>query len=77
MVMAMGLAACRTHYEVAKVERSRILVDSRYDAHSDTEATLFLQHYSHIVKKYSGGSVSVSGEICYKLVGEGKGTADL
>jgi len=62
MVMAMGLAACRTHYEVAKVERSRILVDSRYDAHSDTEATLFLQHYSHIVDSIMGPKVGRSAK---------------
>ena len=30
--IAVGLTACRSHYEVTQVERSRILIDSRYDA---------------------------------------------
>ena len=41
----VGLGSCRSHYEVTQVQRSRILVDSRYDvAHS--EATQWLAPYA-------------------------------
>ncbi len=62
IMMAVGLTACRTHYQVASVERSTILVDSRYDAHPDAEATQFLQHYKHIVDSIMGPKVGRSAK---------------
>lgn len=41
--------SCVSHYEVASVERSRILIDSRYDAVGDAEATAFLAPYKQKV----------------------------
>ena len=43
------LASCKSHYEVASVQRSRILVDARYDAQPDAQAAEFLKPYKHIV----------------------------
>ncbi len=62
IMMAVGLTACRSHYEVASVERSRILVDSRYDARPDVEAAEFLQHYTHIVDSIMGPKVGRSAK---------------
>ena len=44
------LASCKSHYEVASVQRSRILVDARYDAQPDAQAAEFLKPYKHIVE---------------------------
>lgn len=46
MVMAVG---CRTHYEVTRVERERILIDSRFDGRQDTVAAALLQSYQQQV----------------------------
>ena len=37
--MLMTMTACRHHYEVVSVERTRILIDSRWDAADNTELT--------------------------------------
>ena len=47
--IAVGLTACRSHYEVTQVERSRILIDSRYDAVVDADARAFLMSYKNKV----------------------------
>lgn len=44
-VAALLLTACASHYGVTGVERSRILVDSRYDAARDAGATAFIAPY--------------------------------
>lgn len=41
--------SCASHYQLKSVERSRILVDSRYDANPDVVATAFLAPYKHDV----------------------------
>jgi 2',3'-cyclic-nucleotide 2'-phosphodiesterase (5'-nucleotidase family) len=42
-------SACKSHYKLAGISRSRILVDSRYDAAPDARATAFLQPYKRQV----------------------------
>lgn len=42
-------ASCASHYEVTGVQRSRILIDQRYDAVGDAEATAFLAPYKQKV----------------------------
>ena len=49
MMPMLTLVSCRTHYEVAGFQRSRILVDNRYDAVSDTHVAEFLKPYKHMV----------------------------
>ena len=49
MMPMLTLVSCRTHYEVAGFQRSRILVDNRYDAVSDTHVVEFLKPYKHMV----------------------------
>jgi len=49
------LTACRHHYQVASVERSRILIDSRWDQQPpDAEVTQFLAPYKHDVDSILG-----------------------
>lgn len=50
LLAALLLAsACKSHYKLAGISRSRILVDSRYDAAPDARATAFLQPYKRQV----------------------------
>ena len=53
-------SACRQHYEVASIQRSRILVDSRYDANPDAAAAEFLKPYKHAVDSVMGPVVGRS-----------------
>lgn len=50
----MTMTACRHHYEVASVERTRILIDSRWDAQPDQQALQFLAPYKHDVDSVLG-----------------------
>lgn len=62
IMMTVGLTACRTHYQVASVKRSTILVDSRYDAHPDAEAATFLQYYTQVIDSIMGPKVGRSAK---------------
>lgn len=42
-------ASCHTPYHLTNIDRSRLLVDSRYDAHPDTSAAAFIKPYEHTV----------------------------
>lgn len=42
-------ASCHTPYHLTSIERSRILIDSRYDAHPDAAAAAFIKPYEHTV----------------------------
>jgi len=46
-------SACKSHYQVASVERSRILVDSRYDA-QDAQISQFITPYKQKVDSVLG-----------------------
>ena len=50
----LALTSCKHHYEVASMQRSRILVDSRYDAQPDEKAAEFLKPYKHQVDSVMG-----------------------
>lgn len=49
MTLAMVLNSCHTPYHLSGIERSRILVDSRYDAQPDARATAFMAPYKQQV----------------------------
>lgn len=53
-------SACRSHYEVAGIQRSRIVIDSRYDAQPDAQAAEFLKPYKHVVDSIMGPVVGES-----------------
>ena len=54
LLTALLTTACTTHYQVASVERSVILIDSRYDQRPDAEAAAFLAPYKHQVDSING-----------------------
>lgn len=62
LVAAMIIISCKTSYQVASIERSRILVDARYDSHQDEEAVAFLAPYQHIVDSIMGPVVGYSAK---------------
>ena len=49
VVVGMMITSCRSHYVMSGIERSRILVDSRYDALNDGQADAFMAPYKHVV----------------------------
>ena len=53
-------SACRSHYEVAGIQRSRIIIDSRYDKQLDAQAMEFLKPYKHVVDSVMGPVVGES-----------------
>ena len=56
------LTSCKHHYELAGIQRSRILVDSRYDAQPDQKAAEFLKPYKHMVDSVMGPMVGYSAK---------------
>lgn len=48
------LSACSSHYRLADIQRTCIVVDSRYDAHPDAAATAFLAPYKQQVDSVMG-----------------------
>ena len=61
--MLMG-TSCASHYELASVKRTRILVDSRYDAAPDAVAAKFMEPYKHQVDSVMG---PVVGEVDHDM----------
>ena len=63
LLAALLLAsACQTHYEVASIQRTRILIDSRYDRQPDQKAADFLKPYKHVVDSVMGPVVGRSAK---------------
>jgi len=54
--------ACTSHYELANVSKTRIVVDSRYDQHPSAEAVAFLTPYKHQVDSVMGPVVGTSAQ---------------
>jgi 2',3'-cyclic-nucleotide 2'-phosphodiesterase (5'-nucleotidase family) len=54
------LASCKQHYEVASMQRSRIVVDARYDAQPDQKVADLLKPYKHQVDSVMGPVVGRS-----------------
>ena len=60
LAAALLTGSCKTHYRVASIERSRILVDARYDDRPDAQAAEFLKPYKHTVDSVMGPVVGRS-----------------
>jgi len=58
--MLLLTSSCKSHYRVVSVERTRIVVDSRYDKQPDAQVTAFLQPYKHHVDSLMGPVVGRS-----------------
>ena len=55
------LGSCASHYQVAGIERTRQLIDSRYDAPANEQAAELMRPYKHVVDSMMGpvvGSVA-------------------
>ena len=52
--LLLAVSSCRSHYVLKGIERSRILIDQRYDASPDAEAMAFLAPYKHVVDSMMG-----------------------
>lgn len=50
----MAITSCTKHYELASIERTRILVDSRYDSQIDAKMVDFLAPYKQKVDSVMG-----------------------
>lgn len=62
VVTTMIIMSCKTSYQVASIERSRILVDARYDHHQDEKAVAFLASYNRIVDSIMSPVVGYSAK---------------
>lgn len=49
IVLSLTAVSCRSHYELNSVERTRILVDKRYDAQPDADAAAFIAPFKQKV----------------------------
>ena len=58
--VALTMGGCKSHYEVAGIQRSRILVDNRYDVNPDQRAVEFLKPYKQVVDSVMGPIVGRS-----------------
>ncbi len=56
----MAFASCTTHYQLTTIDRSRILIDQRYDVRQDAKAVAFLAPYRHQVDSIMGPVVAHS-----------------
>ena len=45
LTAVLALTGCASHYELAGIQRTRVLVDSRYDATPDAEAAKFMEPF--------------------------------
>ena len=57
-VMAM-VSACRSHYQLVGVERTRIIVDSRYDQNPDQKAAEYLAPFKRVNDSIMGPVMGV------------------
>jgi 2',3'-cyclic-nucleotide 2'-phosphodiesterase (5'-nucleotidase family) len=63
-LLLMGAASCTSHYELVAVDRSRIVIDKRFDAHPDAEAAAFLEPYKAKVDEVMA---PVVGEVAHDM----------
>ncbi len=62
LTAVMLTSACQTHYEMASIQRTRIVVDNRYDGQPDQKAADFLKPYKHVVDSVLGPVVGHSAK---------------
>ena len=56
--------ACTSHYQLTGIARSRMVIDSRYDAQPDLQAQTFIAPYKHVVDSVMG---PVLGEVAHNM----------
>jgi 2',3'-cyclic-nucleotide 2'-phosphodiesterase (5'-nucleotidase family) len=60
IISLVTLDSCSTHYQVADIWRTRIVIDNRYDRQPDEKAFSFLAPYKHQVDSIMGPKVGVT-----------------
>ena len=58
------MSSCRSHYQVAGVERTRIIVDSRYDVNPDEAAAKYLAPFKRVNDSIMG---PVVGQVAHNM----------
>ena len=58
------VSACRSHYQLSGVERTRIIVDSRYDQQPDEAATKFLEPFKRVNDSIMG---PIMGRVAHNM----------
>lgn len=61
----LALTGCASHYELAGIQRTRVLVDNRYDATPDAGAAKFMEPFKQKVDSVMG---PVVGEVDHDMV---------
>lgn len=61
---ALLMSSCHSHYQLSGVERTRIVVDSRYDRQPDQEAARMLAPYKQLVDSVMG---PVMGRVAHNM----------
>lgn len=64
VALAMAAVSCKSHYELKGVERTRVVIDSRYDRQPDEKAVAFLAPYKQQVDSIMG---PVVGEVAHNM----------
>ncbi len=62
-----GMSACTSHYRLADISYSRIVIDSRFDAHPNKEAADFLRPYK---AKIDSVMTPVVGRVAHNMAAE-------
>ena len=61
------LSSCKSHYQLAGIERTRIIIDSRYDKNPDEEAAKFIEPFKEVNDNVMG---PVMGEVAHNMHAE-------
>ncbi len=62
LAMLILVSGCRSHYQVTGIERTRIVVDSTYDAHPDAGAEAFMKPYKQVIDSIMGPVIGHSAK---------------
>ena len=54
------LTACSSHYQLSSISHQRIVIDKRFDANPDMQATAFLSPFKHVVDSVMGPVVGIA-----------------
>ena len=58
LLVAVAMVSCKSHYKLTSVERTRIVIDSRYDQHPDETAASFIVPFKRVNDSIMGPASS-------------------
>ncbi len=71
VVVLLAMSACTSHYSLVSISRTRILIDSTYDALPDSDAIAFITPYKAEVDSIMGPVVGTAARYMYASKPEG------